>query len=69
MELNEGTLQVLKNFSGINQNLLIRSGNTIKTISEARNVLATAIVDQELTAINCDGHWMGKSQQMPPLFI
>lgn len=47
MELNEGTLQVLKNFSGINQNLLIRSGNTIKTISEARNVLATAIVDQE----------------------
>ncbi len=47
MELNEGTLQVLKNFSGINQNLIIRSGNTIKTISEARNVLATAIVDQE----------------------
>ncbi len=47
MELNESTLQVLKNFSGINQNLLIRSGNTIKTISEARNVLATAVVDQE----------------------
>lgn len=46
MELNDGTLQVLKNFSGINQNLLIRSGNTIKTISEARNVLATAVVDE-----------------------
>ena len=33
MELNDGTLQVLKNFSGINQNILIQTGNTIKTIS------------------------------------
>jgi len=47
MELNDGTLQVLKNFSGINQNILIRAGNTIKTISEARNVLATAVVQEE----------------------
>tara|TARA_B000000609_G_C24122168_1_gene320226 strand:- start:151 stop:828 length:678 start_codon:yes stop_codon:yes gene_type:complete len=46
MELSENTLSVLKNFSGINQNILIRSGNTIKTISEARNVLATAVVDE-----------------------
>ena len=47
MELSENTLQVLKNFSTINQNVIIRSGNTIKTISEARNVLATAVVDVE----------------------
>lgn len=47
MELSENTLQVLKNFSTINQNLMIRSGNTIKTISEARNVLATAVVIEE----------------------
>ena len=47
MELNENTLSVLKNFSGINQNMLIKEGNTIKTISEARNVLATAVVDAE----------------------
>ena len=46
MELSENTLSVLKNFSGINQNILIRSGNTIKTISEARNVLATAVADE-----------------------
>lgn len=45
MELSENTLQVLKNFSTINQNVMIRGGNTIKTISEARNVLATAVVD------------------------
>jgi hypothetical protein len=47
MELSEDTLSVLKNFSGINQNILIQSGNTIKTISEARNVLATAHVKEQ----------------------
>lgn len=47
MELSDNTLQVLKNFSTINQNIMIRTGNTIKTISEARNVLATAVVDAE----------------------
>jgi len=47
MELSESTLSVLRNFSGINQNIMIRTGNTVKTISEARNVLATAKVDVE----------------------
>lgn len=47
MELNENTLNVLKNFSGINPNVLIKRGNTVKTISEARNVVATAVVEQE----------------------
>lgn len=47
MELNDGTLQVLKNFSGINQNILIRSGNTLKTISEARNVVSRATISEE----------------------
>lgn len=47
MELSENSLNVLKNFSGINQNMMIRSGNTIKTISEARTVLATAIVAEQ----------------------
>lgn len=47
MELSDNTLNVLKNFSGINQNILIRSGSTIRTISEAHNVLGTAIVDEQ----------------------
>ena len=42
MELSENTLNVLRNFSGINQNILIKSGTNLKTISEARNVLASA---------------------------
>ena len=47
MELSENTLSVMKNFSGINQNMLIKQGNTIRTITEARNVLATAVVDAD----------------------
>jgi hypothetical protein len=49
MELSESTLNILRNFSGINQNILIEEGNTIKTISEAKNVLATAVVDEEFS--------------------
>lgn len=46
MELNDKTMNVLKNFSSINPNLLIQEGNTVKTISEARNVVATAVVEE-----------------------
>ena len=46
MELSDRSLQVLKNFSGINPNIIIRSGNTIRTMGEARNILATATVDE-----------------------
>ena len=47
MELNESTIDVLKNFSGINQSLLVNEGNNIKTISDARNVVASAFVTEE----------------------
>ena len=39
MQLSESTLDVLRNFAGINQNLLINPGSTIKTISEAKNLM------------------------------
>ena len=45
MELNESTLSVLKNFSGINSNIVIEEGNVLRTISEAKNILATATLD------------------------
>ena len=48
MELSDNTLQVLKNFSTINQNVMFRQGNVLKTMSEARNVLASATLDAEL---------------------
>ncbi len=47
MELSNNTLNILRNYSSINQNILIKAGSTIKTISEARNVVATANIEQE----------------------
>lgn len=47
MELTEKALTVLKNFATINPNIVLTEGNTIKTISEAKNVLATATLDVE----------------------
>ena len=48
MELSEGTLQVLKNFASINSNIVIKQGNTLKTISEAKIVLASASILEDL---------------------
>lgn len=47
MELSDNTLSVLRNFSSINQNIMFREGKVLKTISEARNVLASASLDVE----------------------
>ena len=46
MELNEDTLQILKNFASINSNMVFDEGNTIKTISEAKNILSEATISE-----------------------
>lgn len=45
MELSSSTLDVLKNFAGINSNIVLEEGNVLKTVSEAKNVLSTAVLD------------------------
>lgn len=45
MELSEKTMSVLKNYATINPNIVIERGNTVKTISEARNVLSSSKLD------------------------
>lgn len=47
MELSDTTMQVLKNYATINPNIVINEGNTVKTISVARNVLSTAELPEE----------------------
>lgn len=44
MELSSFTMQVLKNFASINSNIVIKPGNKIMTVAEAKNVLGSAIV-------------------------
>ena len=45
MKLTDMTVEVLKNYSTINSNIVFTEGNTISTIAESRNILATSTVD------------------------
>jgi len=45
MELSDKTMSVLKNYATINPNIVIEKGNTVKTISEAKNVLSSSKLD------------------------
>lgn len=47
MNISENTLSVLKNFSDINQNILVKPGNKIQTISTMKNILAEAEVSEK----------------------
>ena len=46
MELSNFTMQVLKNFASVNSNVVIKPGNSIMTMAEAKNVLASATVPE-----------------------
>ena len=46
MKVSSQTLSVLKNFSEINENILVKPGSTIRTISTLKNVLAQAKVEE-----------------------
>ena len=48
MKLSDKTLSVLKNFSSINQSILFREGNKLRTISVMKNILAEATITEEL---------------------
>ena len=47
MKLSNNTTNILKNFSQINQSILIKEGNKLKTISVMKNILAEAEVEEE----------------------
>jgi hypothetical protein len=47
MKLSDNTLTVLKNFAGINNSILVKQGNKLRTISVAKNILAEADITEE----------------------
>ena len=47
MKLSDKTLTILKNVAGINNSILVKKGNELKTISVAKNILAEAEIDEE----------------------
>lgn len=49
MKLSESTITILKNFSSINQSILIKKGNKLRSISVMKNILAEATIKEEFT--------------------
>ena len=47
MNLTSDTVAILKNFSDINQNILVKPGNKLQTISTLKNILAEADVSEK----------------------
>lgn len=47
MQISNETIQVLKNFATINNNILIRPGNVLSTISTAKSIFARATVAEQ----------------------
>ena len=48
MNLSDSTLNLLKNFSTINQSILFKEGSSLRTISVMKNILAEAVIDEEI---------------------
>jgi len=46
MKLSKETVSLIKNFAGINSNLLLKNGNKLATISAQKNVMADATVTE-----------------------
>jgi len=46
MKLSDNTISVLKNFASINQNLMIKEGNSLLTMSAMKNIVAKADVEE-----------------------
>ena len=46
MKLSEQTVNILKNFSTINQNILVKEGTQLRTMSTMKNILAEANVTE-----------------------
>ncbi len=47
MKLSDKTLVILKNFAGINNSILVKRGDNLRTISLAKNILAEANINEE----------------------
>jgi len=47
MNLSDNTLGILKNFAGINNSILVKEGNQLRTISVMKNILAEAEIPED----------------------
>lgn len=48
MKISDKTIKILKNFASINQSLMFKTGNKIRTISVMKNIFAEATIKEEI---------------------
>ena len=48
MKLSNDTLNILRNFGGINQGILFKQGKKLKTVSSHKNILAEADINEDI---------------------
>ena len=51
MKLSEKTIKIFENFSSINQSILVKQGNKVRTISVMKNILAEAEIKEDFPRI------------------
>ena len=47
MNLSNESVNILKNFSTINPSVWVNEGNTLRTVSPAKTIMASAVVDDD----------------------
>ena len=50
MKLSEQTLSTLKNFAGINSNVVLNPGSVVKTMSESKTIMSSATISEDIPA-------------------
>ena len=50
MKISDSTLEVLTNFSSINNGITVQVGNEIKTISPMKNIFGKATIEDNFTS-------------------
>lgn len=50
MKFDARTIQILRNFSTINEGLIFKQGNRLKTISSTKSIMASAVIEPEIEA-------------------
>ena len=65
MKLSDKTINLLKNFSTINQSILFKHGSKLRTISVMKNILAEATIDEELPVKEQEEDVFGEKFEIP----
>ena len=55
MKISNDTVNVLRNFATVNSSLAVKQGSVLRTISEQKNILVQAVVNESFPGTGCHG--------------